>query len=403
MAAGMRATIWCGLLAPTLAWADAPTTREYAIELYDGAALGNAATIAMGGAAVANAIGSAGTLVNPSAMAVRPTTDTDAWSWDYHLDAVSSSLSSDVDNNGRSDAHVGGTSALTAGLGIRYHDWALAVTGTYQTAPLVGSTVPIGAGAAQRDVALDGQTTRSIVSLSKYVPQIDVAFGASLDLAKFEITPDCSDAGCDTLFAISAGGVGLGATWMPSLTNVRVGSSLRSTFRGGQVDANARGCDPMDCLGYVLPRTVVSPWRFASGIAYRWADTAWNQLVGGLFRDERSLTVVADLVVTGASTDAFGLEDFGLHELHATGRHVAVSPRAGAELEWLPGRLRVRAGSYWEPARFDDVNGRVHATFGVEGRVFEVHLLGLRRGRITLTGDVARRYSNVGVSVGFWH
>src|SRR5438132_2275382 len=76
------------------------TDRNYAIELYDGVALGNTAVVGMGGAAVALAAGSSGTLVNPSAMAVRPTTDTDRWSWDYHIDYLIGSLSSDYDNNG---------------------------------------------------------------------------------------------------------------------------------------------------------------------------------------------------------------------------------------------------------------------------------------------------------------
>ena len=47
---------------------------------------------AMGGAAAANAIGSSGTLINPSAAAVRATTDRDSWSWDYHLDYLNGGL-----------------------------------------------------------------------------------------------------------------------------------------------------------------------------------------------------------------------------------------------------------------------------------------------------------------------
>ena len=39
--------------------------RNYAIDLYDGVALGNSATVAMGGASAANAFGTSGTLVNP--------------------------------------------------------------------------------------------------------------------------------------------------------------------------------------------------------------------------------------------------------------------------------------------------------------------------------------------------
>ena len=68
------------------------TDSNYSIELYDGVPIGNVALIGMGGATTANAIGTAGTLYNVSAPAVRPTTDTDSWSWDYHLDYLYGSL-----------------------------------------------------------------------------------------------------------------------------------------------------------------------------------------------------------------------------------------------------------------------------------------------------------------------
>ncbi|HEX5062055.1 MAG TPA: hypothetical protein VFV99_21950, partial [Kofleriaceae bacterium] len=49
------------------------TNSNYSIELYDGVALGNTAVVGMGGATVALAIGTSGTLFNPSAPAVKPT------------------------------------------------------------------------------------------------------------------------------------------------------------------------------------------------------------------------------------------------------------------------------------------------------------------------------------------
>ncbi len=384
------------VVASRVAAADPPTDRNYAIELNDGVAFGNSATVAMGGA-VGNAIGSSGTLFNPSAPAVRETTDTDVWSWDYHLDALSSSLSTDVDNNGRTSTATGGNSALTFGIAGRVHEWAAAVTVTYQEAPLVGTTAPI----AGKDVALHATTTRSRIAVAKYLPQLDIAIGAAIDIAAFSLVPECSGAGCGDLFAIDGAGIAAGATWLPSLESFRVGVSAAGPFHGGTVQTS--NCDPMDCAGYILPDSVVSPWRVAAGFAYRRADSAWNQLLGGLWRDEPALTLAADLVVTGASANAYGLEAFGMHDLQRAGRHVSVSPRAGLEYEWLPGRLRLRGGSYYEPSRFDDVNGRLHVTFGIEVRVLQVHFFGLRRGRITLTGDVASRYNNVGVSIGFWH
>src|SRR5579862_4734742 len=121
------------------------TNRNYAIDLYQGVPLGNSATIAMGGATAANAIGTSGTLVNPSAPAVRETTDRDWWSWDYHLDYLNGSLSSDYDNSGIPHA-AGGTSAITAGLGGRIHDWAAAITVSEQIAPIVGAQLMTSAG-----------------------------------------------------------------------------------------------------------------------------------------------------------------------------------------------------------------------------------------------------------------
>jgi hypothetical protein len=160
----------------------------------------------------------------------------------------------------------------------------------------------------------------------------------------------------------------------------------------------------MDCVGWILPEKIVTPWRLAMGGAYRFGPTAWNQLVPGYFRDEKAVTVAADVIVIGSSENSFGLEAFGQHELQRAGRHPGVSLRGGAEYEWVPGRFRVRGGSYWEPGRFIGVPGRLHVTFGIELRVFEFYFFGsMRRGRISLTTDAAERYRNGGLSVGFWH
>jgi hypothetical protein len=156
-------------------------------------------------------------------------------------------------------------------------------------------------------------------------------------------------------------------------------------------------------MGYILPTHVVSPARVIGGLAYRFARTQWNQLVPTRWRDEHALTMTADVLVTGKSPNAYGIEAFGLQQLQRSGRHTAVSLRGGAEVEAVPGRLRLRLGSYWEPERFVDQGGRIHVTFGIEVRVFEFWLIGRRRGRLSFTGDVASQYRNVVGSIGFWH
>src|SRR4051812_20276679 len=107
-----RRAVLLGALALTVpgsAHADGPiTNRNYAIDFYDGVAIGDAQLVGMGGAGAALVVGTAGSLINPSASAVRPTTDTDTWSWDFHLDYLTGKYSSDYDNNGTvSDEAVG--------------------------------------------------------------------------------------------------------------------------------------------------------------------------------------------------------------------------------------------------------------------------------------------------------
>lgn len=372
------------------------TDSNYAIELYDGNAIGNTALVGMGGASTALSIGTAGTLFNPSAPAVRPTTDKDWWSWDYHLDGMNGSLSTDYDNNGFT-SDQGGTSIATAGFGLRFHDWAGAVTLTNLSAPVVGAMYMKPGGG---EAGLDASIWRIQVAFARWFRRIDTAIGLSLQSAIFQLKPDCSDAGCDALFSVSGAGFELGAQWIPHGMDFRAGITTATPIAGGDVS----GCDPMNCVGWILPEKIVTPWRLAVGGAYRFGPTAWNQLVPGYFRDEKAVTLAADVLLIGSSENSFGLEAFGQHELQRSGRHPDIGLRGGAEYEWLPGRLRVRGGSYWEPSRFVGVPGRLHVTFGLELRVFEFWLFGsLRRGRLSLTTDAADRYRNGGLSVGFWH
>lgn len=372
-----------GVLAARGAAAEPITDRDYAIDFYDGVAIGNTAWVGMGGAGAANIVGTAGTLINPSAPAVRLTTDTDDWSWDYHLDVLTGKLSTDYDNNGVV-AEEAGASLLTFGLGGRYHDWAAAVTFTGQTAPV--------------DDALRAQGIRLRFVLAKYFPSRDIAIGIGAQTVSFDIGTRADDM---ELFQITGTGVIAGITYVPRMRNFRIAGGIETQILGADVGTD--GCDPENCMGYILPRTVASAARGVIGFAYRFAPTEWNQLVGGIFRDERALTLTTDLLITGNSPDAYGIEAFAMQELQRSGEDVAISLRGGAEYEWIPGRFRVRAGSYWEPSRFEGVGGRIHVTFGVELRAFEFQLWGRRRGRLSFTGDVAERYRNVAASVGFWH
>lgn len=366
---------------------DPITSRDYAIELYEGVAIGDSALIGMGGAGAARALGSAGALLNPSAPVIRRATDNDRWSWDYHLDLLTARYSSDYDNNG-TPTSGNGAQLATLGASLRIGTWAVSLTGIGQAAPLDGS-----------EPALTATTTRVKLAVAHRFERAQLAVGFAAQTVRFAIATN--NAAAQALFAIEGVGAVIGATWLPRGANVRAGLAIESRIVGAQVQTE--GCDPENCQGFILPTQIEAPGRTILGVAYRWAASPWNQQVASEFLDERSLTVAADLVVSGTSSHGNGLEAFGQMQLQPAGRNYTASPRVGIEVEPMPGRLRLRTGSYWEPGRFEGVGGRVHATLGFEVRALEFRLWGLRRGRLGTTFDFAARYRNLGLSIGFWH
>lgn len=385
--AGLAGVLAGSLVGTVPVAADPITNRDFAIDFYDGVAIGSSKQVGMGGAGAALLVGSAGSLLNAAAPVIRETTDTGTWSWDYHFDVLSGRYSTDYDNNGYVAPEASGATLATIGASLRVNNWAIAFT-------TIGQTTHVGESPGASRLEAEALRVRGVFAY--YFENRDLAVGLGFQTVTFRLGPQD-----DPMFQIDGAGVIAGATWMPRFTSVRIGAALESSILGGNVDAAS--CDPENCMGYILPSNIESPARTIVGGAYRFAPTAWNQLVGGRFRDERSLTIATDVVVVGRSTNGHGIEAFGMQELQRSGRRIGVSIRGGAEFEWLPGRLRLRAGSYWEPERFDGIGGRLHATFGADLRVFEFDLYGVRRGRIGATGDIASRYRNIAVSVGFWH
>jgi hypothetical protein len=109
-------------------------------------------------------------------------------------------------------------------------------------------------------------------------------------------------------------------------------------------------------------------------------------------------------VVTGAVDDGRGLEAFARKQWQVSGDDMVASVRGGASGRRYRGGCACAAGSYWEPGRFTGVGGRPHLTAGLELGFYTFRFWGSKhRLRLSLTGDVARRYGNAGVSAGFWH
>lgn len=371
--------------------------RNFTIDLHQSVVLGSVRTVGMAGASTALAEGSSGMLANPASAAVRPATSTDEWDWDWHVDWLAPGLGSDFDNNGlRTDEKMKVTPLLTLGLVIQDRGWAFGISGDL----------------AQRRLALDNGYVEPRFSVGRLViarafDAYTIGVGVRTGSFKLEHTQVTTVDDKDTtstvnLFEIAGAALEAGVIWHPVDRDIRFGASVSWPVVGTDIEIDA--CDPLDCQGFVLPTAVQVPWRLSVGAAWRLGPTRWNQQVSSRWRDERSLTLAADLVIQGAVENGHSTEGFVLQLLQPSGRSMSTSLRLGAEYEWLPGRLRVRGGTYWEPGRVSGVDGRLHATVGMDVRVYSFCLLGSRfRARLSLTADYARHYGNTGISLGLWN
>src|SRR5439155_25361925 len=130
-----------------------------------------------------NAVGSSGTLAHPSAPAVRQTTDTDRWSWDYHLDYLNATQSKDYTNSGLTGGTTGGAQIGTFGASVRVANWGGAITASAQTAPLGDQPVTLPNGMM---ADLDATTLRARVAAAHWFPTRDVAVGLALQIASLD-------------------------------------------------------------------------------------------------------------------------------------------------------------------------------------------------------------------------
>jgi hypothetical protein len=115
----------------------------------------------------------------------------------------------------------------------------------------------------------------------------------------------------------------------------------------------------------------------------------------------------SSLVVTGEAENAVGVQSFLNREVTRSGQSLVASPRLGAESEVIPNWLKLRAGSYLEPARLAGSTARVHGTFGFDAKIVTWSVFGLfpegTEWRISGALDAAKRYFAPGVSLGNWH
>ena len=113
------------------------------------------------------------------------------------------------------------------------------------------------------------------------------------------------------------------------------------------------------------------------------------------------------MLISGSVDAAVGIESLLTQKVNRSGQRVVSSPRVGVECGVVPEWVKLRAGSYLEPTRFETSDMRVHGTAGIDIKLFRWSVFGAwpedYMWRLGLAGDASTRYYTFGLSLGGWY
>jgi hypothetical protein len=354
--------------------------NNYNLDLRQGPIIGSARQVALGGAYIGVAEGVTSLNSNPAGVAFRLERSTQKFDWDWTA-GLNNLKSNDFDNNGQSPPDYKSHQLRTLGLMGQYGPWGVGVLYNSEILALDGP------GGNQDEYVL---STTSLALGRQYLDR-ELTLGAGMRVTMTKLRNQPFDV---TLGKISGTGWEAGGIWNPGRGPFRFGAAYSSSISSNQSLDNTSGV-PVTVNGLIVPQQVILPATLGVGASYAvgsapfWAGHKW--------------LVASDLVFTAASENAVGVESVLAQKIQPVGIHDTTSLRLGSELETLPGRLRLRLGSYYEPSNYEGVASRTHLTGGFEVRMFHSSFLGENDWGLTFTADSARDYLNIFVTLGFWY
>jgi hypothetical protein len=353
--------------------------NNYNLDLRQGPIIGSARQVALGGAYIGVAEGITSLNSNPAGVAFRLERSKTEFDWDWTV-GLNNLKSNDFDNNGVSPPDYKTHRIRSLGLMGQYGPWGIGVLNNSEILSLDG-------------LSSDDEYVLSVTSLALGRQFLDreLTVGAGMRATMTKLQNQPFDA---TLGKISGTGWDVGAVWNPERGPFRFGVAYTSSISSDQSLDNASGV-PVTVNGLIVPQQVILPASLGVGMSYAvpsapfWKDHKW--------------LVASDLLFTAASENAVGVESVLAQKIQYVGTHDTTSVRLGSELETMPGRLRLRLGSYYEPSNYEGVQSRTHLTGGFEVRMFHTSYWGEYDWGLTYTVDSARDYLNMFVALGFWY
>jgi len=354
--------------------------NNYNLDLRQGPVLGSSRKVALGGAYIGVAEGIASLGSNPAGVAFRTQRSTTKFDWDWTA-GLTGLDSKDFDNNGVTPPDYRSHRIRSLGLMGQYGPWGL---GVRSDSEIIALESP--------DVA-DDEYVLSVtsVTLGRQFLDRELTVGVGVHATTSKLRANALDV---ALGKLSGTGWDAGALWNPERGPWRFGISYSSSIRSDEA-LDTSGDTPVTVNGLIIPQQVILPARLGLGASY--ADDS------APFWQGHKWLVAGDLLFTESSTNAVGLESMLAQKIQPVGTNDTLGVRLGSELETLPGRLRLRLGTYYEPSNYAGVSSRMHATGGFEVRLFHTSILGEYDWSLTATVDSARDYLNVLVAIGFWY
>lgn len=436
----LAALLLAAALTPSPAMAAPPLTDgDYAIDLFSGPILGDTRVIGLGGAFAGVAEGNVAMPFNTAAVANRPYFSEEWFDWDFAFDFLAPGIfqgeSFDHDNNGIPSS--GDSYALVLGLQLQFGAFGVGLYGQILSSDFSEQGPP--------SRTLQGRVGLAQLSAAYGLFGHQLILGGGLRVGSFAVAGMLDNQQQD-LFSTLSYGAEVGALWGPHAWPLRVGVAASIPFAQGISSECGDDCPK----GFFLPRAASLPWQVRIGASLRLlSDRPYNRVpiyqvqarkleaerhagitpadykrrearqeaeeyklprlgwsidkMDETYRSGFYLLISIELVLDGPAEDATDLDGFVAQEYRQVGRSVSYSPRLGIESEVWRRRLRLRVGTYWEPSRAPDRTGRMHGTFSFDFRLFDFRLAGLRSLRLSSGFDLAPDYSNVAVSLGFWH
>lgn len=362
-------------------------TRQ-ALEFTKGPVIASNRLIGLGGAFVSIAEGADSYLLNPASFAVRHRYAKDEFfDWDfslYWLNGIPNRESSP--EVGLNPGAVEASAYLGAGLGLHFGDFGM---GFHVYNKEFEFTAQDG-----EDLRL--VQTYAVIGIGYTIRPIDLSLGLGATPATVSLqTPNQED-----ILRLEGTGYSAGAQWAPTHKPYRVGAAFTSP-----VIAAEETLSPPDDSEYSSVGAMNVPSRIAVGASWMGWERIYNPEstrgdAPGQARTDgrRYILVSADLNLELPTENSVSPVSFIENQPEASGREVSLTPRLGIESEFLENRLVARAGTYWEPSRVASHSGRLHGTFGGDLRVSVIW-----DWRLNFAVDLAPKYANFGLGLGFWY